>query len=153
MAAAPELVALGAEQQALTRVRAADGDLVRLGRRDAFAAGMADGLTLAITGLTVCGVLAAAASASGRHALDPVLIAMLGLLALASFEAVAPLSTAARELTATRAAGGRVIELVDQQPMVTDPASPVPLPPWPFSVALEGVRARYPGTGRSRSTA
>ena len=145
LAAAPELVALGSEQAALTRVRAADGALVGLGRRDSFAAGMADGLTLAITGLTVCGVLAAAASAAGRHTLDPVLIAMLGLLALASFEAVGPLSMAARELTATRAAGGRVIELVDQQPLVTDPESPLPLPPWPFAVALEDVRARYPG--------
>ncbi len=128
LAAAPELMALGSEQQALTRVRAADGALVRLGRRDSVAAGIADGLTLAITGLTVCGVLAAAASASGHHTLDPVLIAMLGLLALASFEAVTPLSTAARELTATRAAGRRVLELVDQTATVTEPASPVPLP-------------------------
>jgi thiol reductant ABC exporter CydC subunit len=145
LAAGPELVVLGAGQQAMTRVRSADGELVRLGRRDSFAAGMADGLTLAITGLTVCGVLAAAASASGRHTLDPLLIASLGLLALASFEAVSPLSRAARELTATRAAGGRVLELVDQKALVTDPAAPVPLPQWPFSVALEGVRARYPG--------
>ena len=61
LAAAPELMALGSEQQALTRVRSADGVLVRLGRRDSVAAGMADGLALAVTGLTVCGVLAAAA--------------------------------------------------------------------------------------------
>ena len=121
LAAAPELVVLGSEQQAITSVRSADRELVRLGRRDSVAAGIADGLTLAITGLTVCGVLAAAASASGRLTLDPVLIATLGLLALASFEAVSPLSVAARELTATRAAGGRVIELTDQQPVVIDP--------------------------------
>ena len=70
---------------------------------------------------------------------------MLGLLALASFEAVTPLSTAAREPTATRAAGGRVLELVDQTATVADRASPVPLPQWPFSVALDEVRVRYPG--------
>lgn len=145
LGAAPELVVLGSEREALASVRSADRDLVKLGRRDAFAAGMADGLTLAITGLTVSGVLAVAAFASGHHGLDPVLIAMLGLLALASFEAVSPLATAARELTATRAAGSRVLELVDQVPTVADPASPIPLPAWPFAVAVEQVTASYAG--------
>ena len=57
---APELVAFGAEQAALDRVRAADGALVRLARRDALVAGVADGLGLVVTGVTVAGVLAVA---------------------------------------------------------------------------------------------
>jgi ABC-type transport system involved in cytochrome bd biosynthesis fused ATPase/permease subunit len=83
------------------------------------------------------------ASAAGR--LDRVLIAMLALLALAAFDAVTPLAAAARERSATVAAGARVLELGEREVAVTDPQHPAPAPRWPFSVALDGVRARYPG--------
>ena len=142
---APELVAFGAQAAALDRVRAADRTLVNLARRDAFATGAADGLGLAVTGATVAGVLAVAVTASASGSLDRVLIATLALLAVAAFEAVTPLATAARELSATLASGRRVLELVDVAPTVHDPTAPAPAPVWPFSVALEDVRARYPG--------
>jgi len=145
---AGELVAFGAEAAAVDRVRAADRALVKLARRDALAAGVADGLGLAVTGLTVAGVLAVAVTASGRGDLDRVLIAMLALLALASFEAVTPLAAAARELSATLAAGRRVLELTDRTAAVRDPSHPVPVPGWPFALALEDVSARYPGQPR-----
>ena len=146
--AAPELVANGAGPAAMARLRAADGELVRLGRRDAFAGGAADALGLAIAGATVAGVLAVAIGASASGELDRVLIAMLALLALASFEAVAPLTATARELPATLAAGRRVLALCDREPDVTDPATPQAPPRAPFAVTLEGVRARYPGEDR-----
>ena len=143
--AAPELVAFGREHDALQRVQTADARLVRIARRSALATGLADGLGLLVTGITVAAVLALAVHASGEGRLDKVLIALLGLLALASFEAVTPLAATARELSATLAAGRRILELTDQSPSVSDPATPVDLPPWPFAVALEGVSARYPG--------
>ena len=141
---APELVAFGGEEVAVERVRAADRALVKLARRDALAAGVADGLGLVVTGLTVAGVLAVAITASGHGDLNRVLIAMLALLALAAFEAVTPLGAAARELSATLAAGRRVLELTDRTAAVRDPSNPVPAPEWPFAVALDGVTARYP---------
>ena len=63
---APELVAYGADLPRLERVRAADARLVKLARRDALATGVGDGLGLAITGVTVAAVLAAAVNASCR---------------------------------------------------------------------------------------
>lgn len=141
---APELVAFGGEAAAVERVRATDRALVKLARRDALAAGVADGLGLVVTGLTVAGVLAVAVTASSNGALNRVLIAMLALLALAAFEAVTPLGAAARELSATLAAGRRVLDLTDRRAAVRDPSDPGPAPGWPFAVALEGVRARYP---------
>jgi ABC-type multidrug transport system fused ATPase/permease subunit len=69
---------------------------------------------------------------------------MLALLALASFEAVAPLAAAARELSATLAGGRRILELTAEDAVVRDPVDPIPVPDWPFEVALEGVRASYP---------
>jgi ATP-binding cassette, subfamily C, bacterial CydC len=147
LGAVPELVAFGAERSAVARVRAADSSLVAIARKTAFATGIGDALRVLVTGLTVAGVLAVAARASGGHHLDRVLIGMLALLALASFEAVAPLSAAARELSATLAAGRRVLELTDRDVAIRDPADPAPAPAWPFAIALEGVRAGYPGGG------
>ena len=145
IAAAPEVVVFGGEQAALGRIGDADRSLVKLARRDALATGIGDGLGLAVTGVTVAGVLVVAIGASASGQLDRVLIAMLALLALASFEAVTPLGAAARELSATLAAGRRLLELTDRRAAVQDPALPAPVPSWPFTIELENVRAFYPG--------
>jgi thiol reductant ABC exporter CydC subunit len=142
---APELVVYGREDEAVARVRAADAELVRLGRRDAFAAGAADGLALLVAGATVAGVLAVAVDAHAAGSLDRVLVATLALLALASFDAVLPLPGAARELSGLLAAGRRVLETVGREPLVRDPAEPRPAPSARAPVVLEGVTARYGG--------
>ena len=125
---APELVAYGREDDALARVRDADRELLRLGRRDALVAGIADALAILVAGLTTVGVLALAVTASDEATLDRVLIAALALLALASFDAVAPLPAAARELSATLESGRRVLELTEREAAVTDPADARPAP-------------------------
>jgi ATP-binding cassette, subfamily C, bacterial CydC len=144
---ARELVAYGRERETLARVRAADRELARLGRRDALVAGLAEAFSILVAGLTAAGVLAVAVAAHGAGTLDRVLVATLALLALASFEAVAPLPSSARELSATLAAGRRVLELTDHVPAVCDPADPLPAPPLPATVALESVTARYVSDG------
>jgi thiol reductant ABC exporter CydC subunit len=140
---APELAVYGREDDRLGRLGEADRTLVRVARRAALADGAGDGLRVLVTGATVVGVLATAVSAHAHGGLDRVWIAMLGLLALASFEAVAPLSQAARELTETVAAGRRVLDLSAREPAVADPPEPAPPPVAPFPVALEEVRVRY----------
>jgi thiol reductant ABC exporter CydC subunit len=142
---APELVAFGREQAALARVRKADARLVAVARRNALATGLADGLGLAATGVTVAAVLAVAVEARTGGRLDKVMLAALALLALASFEAVTPLAAAGRELSATLAAGRRILELLRRPPAVCDPAHPIAAPVWPFAVELKGASARYPG--------
>jgi thiol reductant ABC exporter CydC subunit len=140
---APELAVYGCEDERLARLATADGALVRVARRGALADGAGDALRLVVTGATVAGVLAVAVSAHSAGNLDRVLVGMLALLALASFEAVQPLPQAARELAETLAAGQRLLELTDRGPAIMDPADPRPLPAEPFSIGLVGVRARY----------
>ena len=140
---APELVAYGREDEAAERLRAADAELVRLGSRDALAGGLADALSVLVTGLTVAGVLAVAVAGHDAGTLDRVLIATLALLALSAFDAVQPLAPAVRELTSSAAAGRRVLELTDAEATIADPESPMPPPTRPAPVALEGVTARY----------
>jgi thiol reductant ABC exporter CydC subunit len=143
LAGSAELAAYGRQDDRLRRLYTVDRELVRLARRAALADGAADGLRLVLTGATVAGVLAVAVSAHTAGGLDRVLIALLALLALASFEAIQPLGEAARELGETLAGGRRLLELIDREPAVTDPDEPLPAPMAPFTVALEGVRARY----------
>ena len=143
---APELVAYGREDDTIARVRASDRELLRLGRRDALVAGVADALVVLVAGLTTVAVLALAVAAPDAGALDRVLVAALALLALSSFDAVAPLPAAARELSATLASGRRVLELVDREPGVADPRDPGSAPVAHVTVALEGVTAAYPAS-------
>ena len=143
LAGSAELVAFGCEDERLRRLRSADRRLVRISRRSALADGTGDGLRLLATGATVVGVLAVAVSAHTGGDLNRVLIALLALLALASFEAVQPLPEALRELGVTLAAGKRVLELTDREPAIVDPEQPLPSPIPPFTLALENVRVRY----------
>jgi thiol reductant ABC exporter CydC subunit len=140
---APELVVYGRVEERIARLRAADRELARQSRVDALAAGLADGLGILVAGLTTTGVLALAVGAHAGGELDRVLVAALTLLALASFESVAQLPQAARELTATLAAGRRVLDLVEREPDVCDPEHPLPAPGGAATLALERVTARY----------
>ncbi len=148
MGSGAEVVAFGAGASALAGIRDADRALVTIGRRDAAAGGGGDGLGLITTGITVTGVLAVSVGAASDGRLDRVLIAMLSLLALASFEAVTPLSAAVRELAAGLAAGQRILELTDRVPAIHDASVPAPPPDWPFALEFDRVCARYPAQPR-----
>jgi thiol reductant ABC exporter CydC subunit len=142
MRAAPELVVYGDEERTLERIRRADRELDRLGRRATLVNGLGAGLAILVGGLTVVGVLAVSVQAHETGALDGVLVAMLALLAFASFESVAELPSAARELSEALTSGTRVLDLVDREPAVRDPEAPLAPPAFP-SVELKGVTARY----------
>ena len=144
---APELAAFGREDDALARIGELDGRLTQLSRRDALVAGLADAAFVLVAGLTTVGVLAFAVSAHDAGTLDRVLIATLALLALSSFDSVAPLPAAGRELSGTLASGGRVLALVDREPVVRDSPTPASAPTGAVTVALEGVTARYQSDG------
>jgi ATP-binding cassette subfamily C protein CydC len=137
--AADELWLNGADGRAAAAVAADDWALVQVALRDARAAGAADAIGVAAAALTTLAVLAATTAAAGRGALDPLLVAPLTLVALGAFEAVLPLSAAARQLPAVLVAGRRVLELIDRRPEVTDPARPAPAPARPAELALEKV--------------
>ena len=137
--AADELWLNGADGRVAAAVAADDRALVQVALRDARAAGAADAVGLAAAALTTLAVLATTTAAAGRGALDPLLVAPLTLVAVGAFEAVLPLSVAARQLPSTLAAGRRVLELVDRRPEVTDPARPAPAPTRPTGITLDRV--------------
>ena len=146
--AAEELWLNGADDRAAAVLAADDRALVEVALRDARAAGAADALGVAISGLTAVGILVASTAAAGRGALDPLLVAPLTLVALGVFEAVLPLSAAARHLPLILSAGRRVLDLAGREPEVTDPGEPAAVPPR-FEIALHQVAVAR-GTRRTR---
>jgi ATP-binding cassette, subfamily C, bacterial CydC len=140
---APELAVYGCVDDRVAAIRAADHGLTRLARHDALVAGLAEGLTVVVAGLTVTAVLVVAVDAHAAGSLDRVLVATLALFALASFESVASLPAAARELSATLDAGRRVLELTERVPAVRDPEHHAPPPRERPVVELQKVTARY----------
>ena len=139
---APELAVLGADERAVEAVRAVDEELVHLARRDALVSGLLEGLSVAVAGLTVAGVLVICASATVAGTLDRVMVASLALLAMASFEAVTPLPAAARVLSASIASGRRLLAITSHAPAVVDPPRPAD-PPRDPTVTLEQVGFGY----------
>jgi thiol reductant ABC exporter CydC subunit len=138
---APELVVLGADASAVERIERLDADLTRVGRRDALAGGVIEGLAVLVAGLTTAGVLAVCVQATAQDRLDRVLVAALTLLAAAAFEAVTPLPPAALTMRGTLESARRVLQIGARPPAVTDPVRPAP-PPGDGSVVLEGVGLR-----------
>jgi ATP-binding cassette subfamily C protein CydC len=142
LAGLPELVAYGAAEERLARLDETDRRLHRSAVREALAAGAGDGLVTAISGLAVAGVLAAAVPAVGAGRLDGVLLGMLALLTLASFEGVRALPLAARHLASSEAAAERLFAVSDREPPVRDPEQPRPVA-GPGVLRLEQARLRH----------
>jgi len=124
--------AMAYEQQRMTRASALGGALAGLG---------AD--------VTAVAVLALAVPAVRSGALDGVQLAVVTLITLVAFEAVAALPAAWQGAGAMRESARRLFDLVDQPPAVAEPATPA-------SAALESARIlevrdlrfAYPGESR-----
>lgn len=123
-----DLLAAGAEAPYMERVR--DWGR-RLGAAQVRMASIG-GLHLALEGLLMslatAAVLVLAIRLVGQGRLDGVYLALLATAVMASFEAVLPLAAALQYLDQSLAAGSRLLEIVDAQPAVADPAQPLPLP-------------------------
>ncbi len=143
LAGAADLHAYGAQDAALRAVAAADADLTAAARRGATASGLGVGLTTAISGVTLWGVLVLGVAATGNGTLTRVPLAVITLTALAAFEAVNALPAAAIQLGQARASAGRITTVLDAPDPVREPAMPRPLPAGPLHVRLRGVQVRY----------
>jgi len=148
LAGSADLHAAGAQDAALAAADAADHELTRLARRSAAGAALGSGLSQAVAGLTLWGVLLLGVAAVGGGTLTRVPLAVLTLTALASFEAVTALPAAAIQLGQARASAARVAAVLDAPDPVAEPVRPRPMPgPGPLRVSLRGAQVRYQPDG------
>jgi ATP-binding cassette subfamily C protein CydC len=141
-----DLTAFEAAEQHRERTLALGEELEDLGMRLASIRGLNGAASTALIGLTAVAILVAAIPLVTEGRLDGVVLAVLPLAAIASFEAVQPLSLSLQVLETGRAAAGRLFELIDAAPPVTDPARSAPLPA-SFGLEVRGLRFRYDPDG------
>ena len=134
LAGAAELHAYGAQGAALDTVTAADADLTKQAFRNAAVSGLSTGMSSAIAGVSLWGVLLLGVAATGDGALTRVPLAVLTLTALASFEAVTALPAAAIQLGQARVSAARIAKVLDAPDPVREPGHPA-------------AAARRPGLG------
>jgi ATP-binding cassette subfamily C protein CydCD len=132
------------------RAQATDADLAlrRIAARSAAATALGSGLTALVTGLTVAGCAWVGVRAVAAHQLHGVLLAVLVLLPLAVFEAVAGLPEAAQQRQRSRRAAQRVWDVLDAPVPVREPERPRRAPAAPYPLVLRGLSARHPGQQR-----
>jgi ATP-binding cassette subfamily C protein CydC len=125
---AADLLAFGAETAHQQRIRTLGRRLIHLQRCAASLGGLQEALSGLLMNLATLAVLAIAIPLVRGGSLDGVSLAVLVLAVISSFEAVLPLPLAFQHLESNLAAGRRLFEIVDAEPMVQDPHSPLPVP-------------------------
>ena len=144
----PELLVYGAAEHQAQRLNAVSADLTAAQLRLGGYAGAAQGALGLCANLALWCVLWLAIPLVREGRIAPPDLAMLALLALAAFEAVAPLPAAFQQLGAALTAARRLFAIVDAAPAVSEPPGPSPRPAG-FDLRLRGVRFAYPGTARA----
>jgi thiol reductant ABC exporter CydC subunit len=124
------------------RTLALGAELDAIGRRLAGIRGRSGGASATLIGLTAVTILIVAIPLVAAGRLDGVYLAALPLAAIASFEAVQPLTLSLQLLETGRTAAGRLFELIDTTPPVVDPPTPA-APPVAFGLEIRGLRFRY----------
>lgn len=122
--AGPELMVLGADDEYGRRIASIDRRLTDAMRSTAVGSALSTALGILIQGATVIAIILVAVPAVRAGDLRGVNLAVVVLLPLAAYEAVAVLAPAALAAIRVRTAAGRLVEILDAQPPVTEPATP-----------------------------
>lgn len=134
------VVALGEEDRLLGAALESAEGVAEAERRTAWLHGFGDAAILVLVGVALVGTLLVAAVAVEAGSLDGVMVAVLAMLAITPFEAVAPLPAAFERLGRSLGAADRLFEVIDAESPITLPESPVTIPNDP-TIHAEGVVA------------
>jgi ATP-binding cassette, subfamily C, bacterial CydC len=150
LAGAPELLAFGAEARLLGAVEELGLRSDALERRHARLGTAATLLIQVCLGVAVTAVLATGVAAVHAHHLGQVMVAVLPLAALATFETVPAVPLAVARALQVRASAQRLFALEDVPVPVRDPATPIALTPGVPDVRFTDASLRYdPGLPRA----
>ncbi len=125
---AQDLLAFGREHDHEGAIATLNRRLGRMQGKMAFITGLQDALVDLLMNLAMISVLVLAIPLVSGGEVRGVLLALLALVVLGSFEAVQPLGTAFQFLGRSVGAAERLFEIVDAEPEVQDPATPLSIP-------------------------
>ncbi len=135
---APVIVALGEEDRMLATANRSDERVAAAERRTAWLHGLGDAAILVLVGGALVGTLWVSAVAVEAGSLDGVMVAVLAMLAITPFEAVAPLPAAFERLGRSLGAADRLFEVVDAESPTAPPESPTAIPDDP-EIRVDGA--------------
>ena len=140
----PDLMSFGRVEAEESGLEILNQDYNRSQLRLAAVSGLGGSLVAISRDLAMWLVLILAIPLVSSGELPGVILATLGLMVLASFEAVQPLTQAMETLSSSLTAGSRLLEVLDAEPAVKDPKVPAP---FPSRVLLEAkdLHFSYPG--------
>ena len=122
--AGPELMVLGADDDYARRIEDVDSRLTSALRKTAVGSALSSALGILIQGAAVLAMILVAVPAVRDGDLSGVNLAVLVLLPLAAYEAVAVLAPSALAAIRVRAAAGRLVEILEAHPPVHEPQAP-----------------------------
>lgn len=132
-----DVVAFNAETRQAAKIQAAAESLSRAQRHIGRVGALQTALINLLINLCALAVLILAAPRT-----DGIVLATLVLAAIASFEAIAPLPTAAAHLQTQLSAAQNLYSVVDAAPLISEPAQPQPVPS-DCTLTVENLRFRY----------
>ncbi|WP_211658196.1 thiol reductant ABC exporter subunit CydC [Phytoactinopolyspora halophila] len=138
-----DLAVFGASAEALAAADDAGRELARIERRATAATAGAGALAMLVQGGTAVGVTAVALGAAASGQLAPVMVPVLALVTLVSFEPIVSLVPAVRHFEESRAAAARVLSVLDAPPPVAEPRAPLPAPARDATIDVRGLSVRY----------
>ena len=140
---APELLAFGGDQAMLNRLEDMRDRAAALDRRQERAAALASVVTQVCLGAALTSVLAVAVNAVHIHHLHPVMVAVLPLAALGTFETMPGITQAVTRALAVRAAMQRLLAIEAVPVPVIDAVPPAPFPSSVPVVTFHDASLRY----------
>jgi thiol reductant ABC exporter CydC subunit len=146
LAGTAELIAFGEAGGFETRTGHAATALLGSETRLGWLRGLSEGTASSVGALTALVVLALAIPLVGAGVVEPTLLAVLPLVALAAFDGVQPLAASMEQRDTSRAAAQRVFELTDAPLPVNEPVAAAE-PPAHGHLTVEGVAFRYEPQG------
>ncbi len=140
---APDLLAFGADVAMLERLEAMSNQAATIERRQTTANSLATLLTQLCAGAAALAVLAVTVSAVHAGHLNPVMVAVLPLAALGTFESIPGLALAATRSRAVGAAARRLLALEEVPVPLHDPVVPLRLGEGNPEIMFAGASLRY----------
>ncbi|WP_129630298.1 thiol reductant ABC exporter subunit CydD [Candidatus Oscillochloris fontis] len=143
----PDLLALGAEATLSQRVATQGAVLAQAQERLAQLRGLSNGLFAMLGQGAAVAMLILAIPLVRSGQIDGVMLGLIALSALASFEALIPLGPALQSLEVSRAAWRRLVEIRATAPQISHEPDESP-PPLDSSIEFSNLSFSYPGAPR-----
>jgi ATP-binding cassette subfamily C protein CydC len=120
-----ELLAYGRGADQLALVEERSRKLAVIQKKMSVNSGIISAINMGLNNLTLLGILVLAVSLVSEGQMDVVVLAVVTLVVISSFEAVAPLGVAAQHLEASQQSGRHLFELADAKPLVHEEKKPL----------------------------